>query len=141
MSDQREDLTDEATSLAVISHRGILYKMAAVVAFGATLGFAFFSPKAGFGVLAGGALAFANYFWQRHSIKVIFDRAVDGKRTRFLALRYILRYVVLGAALMAIYLSETVSIIAVILGLSSFAIAVLVEGLVSLVSGSSKQES
>jgi len=113
MSDQGDDLTDESNSLAVISHRGILVKMGVVVGVGAILGFAFVSAKAGTGLLVGGVLAFANYFWQRHSLKVIFDRAVDGKQTRFLALRYILRYVALGAALALIYLSQTVSIVAV----------------------------
>lgn len=141
MSDQGEELTGAAAESAVISHRGILYKMAAVIALGAVVGFAVVSAKSGLGVLFGGVLAFANYFWQRHSLKVIFDRAVDGKKTRFLALRYILRYVVLAAALMLIYLSQTVSIVAVIFGLSSFAIAVLVEGIISIFSSSNKQES
>ena len=126
---------------AVISHRRILFEMAGVIAVGAIAGFAFVSVKAGLGVFAGGVLAFVNYFWQKHSLKAIFDRAVDGKKTPFLALRYILRYVVLGGALMIIYLSQTVSIFAVIFGLSSFAIAVVIEGLISIFSSNYKKES
>lgn len=134
-------MSESETIPAVISHRGILYKMAAVILAAMIAGFALFSAKAGFGVLIGGVLAFANYFWQKHSLKAIFDRAVDGKKTRFLALRYILRYVVLAAVLMIIYLSETVSIFAVVFGLSSFAIAVVIEGFANLFSRSDRQES
>ena len=126
---------------AVVSHRGILYKMTSVIVAGMIVGFTFVSARAGFGVLVGGILAFVNYFWQKHSLKAIFDRAIDGKKTPFLALRYILRYVILGAALMLIYLSETVSIVAVIFGLSSFAIAVVIEGFTNIFLSSDRQES
>ena len=102
---------------------------------------AFFSAKAGIGVLVGGILGFANYLWQKHSLKAIFARAVEGKKSRFLAARYILRYVVIGAALTAIYFTETVSIYAVIFGLASFAIAVMIEGFTSIFSSSNGQES
>jgi len=141
MSEEPESLTEHRGELALISHRGILTKMAAVIALGTTAGFAFVSLKAGAGVLIGGILAFANYFWQKHSLKAIFDKAIDGKPSRFLALRYILRYAVLGAALMAIYLTDTVSISAVIFGFSSFAIAVLIEGFISMFSSSNRQGS
>ena len=141
MGDDSEPLTNDGRSMAAISHRRILYEMAGVIAIGTLSGFAFISAKAGSGVFVGGILAYANYFWQKHSLKAIFDRAVDGKKTPFLALRYILRYVFLGAALMIIYLSQTVSIFAVIFGLSSFAIAVVIEGFTSIFSSSDTQES
>ncbi|SRR5258708_5295733 len=124
-----------------ISHGRILVEMAGIVIVGSLAGFAFFSAKAGFGVLIGGILSYANYFWQKHSIKTIFDRAIDGKRSRFLALRYIFRYVALGAALAIVYLTQTVSIYAVIFGLASFAIAVMIEGFISIFSSSYKKES
>ena len=141
MDEDSEPLTDDAGSAVTISHRRILYEMAGVITLGAIAGFAFFSVKAGFGVLMGGILAFANYFWQRRSLKAIFDRAILGKSSRFLALRYILRYVVLGVALAIIYLTQTVSIYAVIFGLGSFAIAVVIEGFTSIFFDSNKQES
>jgi hypothetical protein len=136
MGENSESLTDEvASEVAIISHRGILIKMAIVIAIGAVAGFAFFSAKAGLGVLVGGVLGFANYCWQKHSLKAIFDRAIEGKKSRFLAARYILRYVVIGAALAAIYFTETVSIYAAIFGLASFAIAIMIEGFISIFSG------
>ena len=138
MGEDSEPLTNIDPPMAAISHRRILFEMAGVIAVGTIAGFAFISAKTGSGVFVGGILAYANYFWQKHSLKAIFDRAVDGKKTPFLALRYILRYVVLGAALMIIYLSQTVSIFAVIFGLSSFAIAVVIEGFTSIFSSSNR---
>jgi len=142
MGDDREPLTTPLPEdgLPPVSHRGILTKMLVVIVAGALLGFVLFSANAGIGVLIGGILGFANYFWQKHSIKAIFDRAIEGKKTRFLAARYIMRYVVIGGALAIIYLTSTVSIYAVIFGLASFAIAVMLEGIASLFSGSKGQE-
>jgi hypothetical protein len=139
MADDSQPLTTEPPS--PISHRGILVKMLIVIVIGMIAGSLFFSAKAGVGVLIGGLMAFANYFWQKHSLKAIFDRAIEGRKIRFLAARYILRYVFIGGVLTAVYLTGTVSIYAVIFGLASFAIAVTIEGFTSLFSGSKRQES
>jgi hypothetical protein len=106
--------------------------MAGVIVIGAIAGFIFFSASVGFGVLIGGIMAFANYLWQKHSLKVIFDQAVHGKKARFLALRYILRYVALGTVLSLVYFTQTVSMYAVIFGLASFAAAVIIEAFTSI---------
>lgn len=126
--------------LPVISHRALLFKMIVVVIAGAIVGFAAFSVKAGLGVLIGGVLAFANYFWQKYSLKAIFDRAIHGEKSRFLAARYILRYVVLASVVATIYVTDTVSIYGVIFGLASFSIAVVIEGFISIFSSSDRQE-
>ena len=138
MGDNPEPLTDEQPNPPPISHRRILIEMAAIVFFGSLAGTVFVSAKVGFGVLIGGVLAFANYFWQRRSLKAIFDRAAEGEKSRFLAARYILRYVVLGVALAIVYLTDTVSIYGVIFGLASFAIAVVIEGFTSIFSSSNR---
>ena len=141
MDEDSEPLTTDGQMPPEISHRRILFEMVFVVTAGAAAGFAVFSARAGFGVLIGGILAFANYFWQKHSVKAIFDRAVDGKQSRFLALRYILRYVAIGAVVAWIYWSETVSIFGVIFGLASFSIAVVIEGFINIFSSSNREES
>ncbi len=141
MSQDSEPLTISDRPDAAISHRRILFVMAGILLIGMIAGFVFISAKTGSGVFVGGVLAFANYFWQKHSLKAIFDRAVHGRRTRFLALRYVIRYVVVGAALTLIYFSDIVSIFAVIFGLASFAAAVVVEGFTSMFSGSFGKES
>ena len=136
-----EPLTTDGRNPPEISHRRILFEMVIVVIAGATVGFAVFSARAGFGVLIGGILAFANYFWQKHSLKAIFDRAVNGKKSQFLAARYILRYVIIGGVVAWIYWSDTASIFGVIFGLASFSIAVVIEGFTNIFSSSNREES
>jgi hypothetical protein len=114
--------------------------MAVVIVVETVIGLALFSTRAGLGILLGGVMAFANYYWQRHSLKAIFDMAVEGTQARFLALRYILRYIVIGAVLGLIYLTGTVSIVGVIFGLASFSIAVVVEGFTNIFASSYKRE-
>jgi hypothetical protein len=140
MGENLDPLTTDSNA-KLLSHRGILGVMAVVVIAGTIAGFTAFSSRAGFGVFVGGILAFANYFWQKHSLKAIFDRAVSGKKSRFLAVRYILRYVILAGAVAVIYMTDLVSIYAVIFGLASFAIAVVIEGFTSIFSSSKDRES
>ena len=136
-----EPLTTDGRKPPEISHRRILIEMVIVVIAGAAAGFAFFSAKAGLGVLIGGVLAFANYYWQKYSLKAIFDRAVHGKKSQFLAARYILRYVIIGAVVAWIYWSDAMSIFGVIFGLASFSIAVVIEGFINIFSSSNREES
>ncbi|MCY7345651.1 MAG: hypothetical protein LH614_05455, partial [Pyrinomonadaceae bacterium] len=65
----------------------------------------------------------------------IFDSTVaHGEKPRFLAIRYFSRYLTLGVILAIIFLTDIFPIIAVILGLASFALAIMVEGLILLFS-------
>ncbi len=112
-----------------LSLRNVLVEMAVIVGVCAAAGFIFFSVKAGVGVPVGGAMAAVNYYWQKRSLAAIFDQAIHAEKPRFLALRYALRYAVIGGVLLLIYLTGTVSIVAVVLGLASFALAVVIKGL------------
>lgn len=132
MGEDSEPLTTEDSRAPGISHRRLLIEMAIVLMVGSAAGYAFFGATVGSGVLIGGVLAFANYYWQKNSLRAIFDRAAGGDRPRFLALRYILRYVVIGGILGIIYLTQTVSIFGVIFGLASFSLAVMIEGMISI---------
>jgi hypothetical protein len=80
------------------------------------------------GILIGGLLSFVNYYWLKHSLRVIFNRARDGEKPRLFAFGYIIRYLVFGLVILMIYLSQSIPITAVIAGLGSFAIAVVIEG-------------
>jgi len=71
-------------------------------------------------------------FWQRKSTRAIFESAARGETPVFLAVRYILRYVVVGLVLSVIYLTEALPIVAVVLGLAAFAFAVVIEGLIGI---------
>ncbi|MFM9905967.1 MAG: ATP synthase subunit I [Pyrinomonadaceae bacterium] len=134
MSEDIDPLTIESTPTP-ISHRGILIVMAGVVAAGAVAGFVFGGVNFGFGVIFGGILSFANYFWLERSTRAMFDQAVLAS-TGLLAAKYILRYVAIGAVLLLVYVTNAFPVAAVILGLSAFAFAVVIQGLKNIFSGS-----
>lgn len=116
-----------------ISHRRILWMMGLVAAVASLAGFVFVSGQFGFGVILGGILSFINYWWLKVSLKRLFDNAVaHGEKPRFLAVRYFARYATLGAILTVIFLTKTIPVVAVILGLSSFALAIVVEGFIRI---------
>lgn len=127
-----EDI-EPITAVPVISHRGILIIMAAVVVLAAICGFVFGGPTFGIGVIFGGILSFANYFWLERSTRAMFAPnaiATSG----ILAAKYIFRYVVLGGILFLVFLTEAMPIAAVILGLSAFALAVVLQGVKNIIS-------
>lgn len=114
-----------------ISHRGILVVMAAVAIAGALLGFVLQGTRVGVGVLFGGLLAFANYFWLERSTRLVFDDTAVSS-AGWLAAKYILRYVAIGAVLLIIYLTGVLPVTAVIAGLAAFAVAVVIQGLMNI---------
>jgi hypothetical protein len=138
MSDNSEPVETEQQSdvsnavAAPLSHRRILAAMFAVTIFGAIIGFLTVSSGFGFGILFGGALSFVNYFWLKNSLRRVFERAdfesSDNAPPRFLAGKYFLRYAALGALLAIVFLTKTLPVAAVLLGLASFAFAVVIEG-------------
>jgi hypothetical protein len=115
--------------------------MAVIIAAGAIAGFVFGSAGFGMGVLAGGLMSFANYFWQRGSMRAIFDQAANGEMPVFLALRYILRYAIIGGILWFFYVTGAFPVAAVVLGLAAFVFAVIVEGLIGIFNSLNKQGS
>lgn len=134
MGEELDPLTTEE-QIATISHRGILIVMTVVIAISTVLGFAFGGTAFGLGVIFGGVLSFANYFWLEHSTRAIFENA-ETASTGLLAAKYILRYVALGSVLLIVYLVDAVPVAAVIVGLSAFALAVVFQGLKNIISSS-----
>lgn len=122
-------------TLRALSHRRILLLMAAVAICGSLAGFIFVSAQFGWGVILGGILSLINYYWLKKSLKTLLDGALThGEQPRFLAARYLARYVTLGAILAIVFLTHTVPVVAVILGLASFALAIVIEGFIRLFS-------
>lgn len=80
------------------------------------------------GLTLGGALSLLNYHWLRTSINAVLSDAPE-KRPRIKILRYILRYLVVGAVVFAAYKLEIVSLPATIIGLCAFVPALFVEAL------------
>ncbi len=133
-TEQQSDIIN-ANAAALVSQRRILWAMAAVTILGGLLCFIFVSRQFGTGILFGGGLSLVNYYWLKNSLRSIFDRAVSaGEKPRFLAASYFLRYVAFGTLLLIIFLTKVLPIIAVLLGLASFAFAIIVEAFILLFS-------
>ena len=132
MGEETPALPLEAPVTNVISHRRLLTEMAVLIALGSLVGFIFAGLRFGLGVLFGGVLAFLNYYWLKRSTAAIFDKALSGTSARFVSLRFISRYMAVGAVILAIHFSGAMPAVAVIAGLSAFAIAVVVDGLISI---------
>jgi hypothetical protein len=116
-----------------ISHRRILWTMGLVAVVAGLSGFVLVSWQFGLGVILGGILSFINYYWLKVSLKRLFDNAIaHGEKPRFLAVRYFARYLTLGSILTIVFLTQTIPVVAVILGLSSFALAIVIEGFIRL---------
>lgn len=135
MSELPDSIETVEPAPPVLSHRRILTLMAPVAIFGSAAGFIFVSAPFGWGVILGGILSLINYYWLKISLKRIFDAAVaHGEKPKFLAARYFARYATLGAILTIIFLTHTIPVVAVILGLASFVLAIMVEGFIRVFS-------
>ena len=140
MDDGLDPLVHEHQSPPAVSHRRLLVWMLVVIAAGAILGTIFANYKFGVGVIVGGAASFANYFWQRNSTRAIFEAAIAGRKPFFLGARYLLRYVAIGAFAAFFYYTSLLPIAAIIIGLSAFALAVVIEGITSIFRTNNRRE-
>ncbi len=134
MGDGSDPLTESGSLPHEITKRRLLLWMAAFVIVAALAGFAFGPARFGWGILVGGVLAFANFFWLDRSTRSIFAGANNGIMPSLLAVRYILRYVALGLVLWLIYETDVVPVVAAIVGLSAFALAVVADGMYGIFS-------
>jgi hypothetical protein len=141
MSEDSEQLPEEQQStVQTLSHKRILTLMATAALLGSIAGFIFVGRSFGIGVLIGGALSLVNYYWLKRSLKTVFDKALEDEKPHFLAGRYFLRYLVFGTILTIVYLTEAVPVVAVLLGLASFALAIIFEAFIRLFSSFSNKK-
>jgi hypothetical protein len=111
--------------------REILLMMLGVIAVMAAIGLVFAGIGAGIGVLVGGSLAWMNYRWLDSSTRAVLVDPITAT-TSILAMKYVFRYFVIGAVVFGIWWWNIVPVEAVIAGLASFAIAVVLQGLKSI---------
>lgn len=135
MSEAEKPFQTEESTVQSLSHRRILTVMAVCIIAGTILSFVFYSSRFGIGFLIGGILSFVNYYWLKISLKRVFDSADAGEAPRVSATRYMLRYAAFGGLLLLIYLSELLPVAAIILGLASFAFAVVIEAFIRIFAG------
>lgn len=133
MSETSDIITDELETPPPLPHTRILLLTAGCVLIGSVLSFIYADLRFAIGFLIGGVLSIVNYYWLKVSLKKVFERINGGaEKPKFLAGRYILRYGFLGLVLMIVYLTKSVPVVSVLLGLVSFAFAIFLEGLIRL---------
>jgi len=86
------------------------------------------------GLIVGGLLSFLNFYWLKASLGKMLGMAAAGTSEPKILwlLKYNLRFMSLILVILAVYLSGTVSLIALFGGLLSLAMAILIEGFIQL---------
>ena len=108
----------------------VLRTMAATVGIAVVVSTAFAPWRVTTGLLLGGLLSLLSHHWMRTSIAAAFAGALEvGSKPQLTSLKYILRYIVIAAAVLLAYKSGVVSLPATILGLCSFVVALFLEAL------------
>ncbi len=126
--------------VAPISNDRILYAMCFVVISGTLLGVIFGTWRFGLGFFLGGILSFINYYWLRATLKTLFEAAAAGEKTPFMAAKYFWRYLTIGAIILFVFLTKIFPVVAFVLGLVSFAFAVMIEAFLRIFSNIFRQK-
>jgi len=81
------------------------------------------------GLLLGGVLALFSHSWLKNSAAAAIQLSAAGGRPQWRLAQFILRYIVIAAAVFAAYTLDLVSLIAVFAGMSTFVVAMFVEAI------------
>ena len=81
------------------------------------------------GLLAGGLLALFSHRWLKNSAAAAIDLSIGGSAPRLRLAQFILRYVVIAAMVFTLNELDVVSLPAVLAGMSTFVVAIIVEAL------------
>jgi ATP synthase I subunit len=79
------------------------------------------------GLLLGGLLALFSHRWLKNSAAAVINLSAVGGRPQWRLAQFVLRYVVIAAAVFAAYTLDLISLPAVLAGMCSFVVAMLVE--------------
>ena len=85
------------------------------------------------GIILGGVLSLLNIYWLRLSLKNLLSAAATGSQPRFNASLYILRYLFIAIIVAFAAMLGLVSVAATLIGLLSFAFAILLEAIIQLI--------
>ncbi len=77
------------------------------------------------GVIIGGSLAILNFRLLQNSVRGFFQTQLNS-----FAIKFFLRYIAIGLVVLIFYFLKTVSIIGILLGISSFVIALMMEAMI-----------
>jgi ATP synthase I chain len=81
------------------------------------------------GLLVGGLLALFSHSWLTNSAAAVIRLSARGGTPEWRVAQFLLRYVVIAAVVFSGYTLDLISLPAVLIGLSSFVVAILVEAL------------
>jgi ATP synthase I chain len=81
------------------------------------------------GLLLGGLLALFSHHWLKNSATAAVQLSATGGRPQWKLAQFVLRYVVIAAAVFAAYTLDLVSLTAVLASMSSFVVAMFVEAI------------
>ena len=79
------------------------------------------------GLLVGGLLALFSHRWLKNSAAAAIRLSSEGGAADFRLAQFVLRYVVIAAVIFSLYTLDLISLPAVLAGMSSFVVAMLVE--------------
>jgi hypothetical protein len=133
MGENSQPLTAEADVRR--TSRGIIVMMSAVVVVIAVIAGFTAGVAAAIAAIVGGLMAWLNFRWLDSSTRAIMVDPLTAT-TPILAMKYVLRYVVIAAVLWTIWFYGILPVVWVIVGLLSFAIAVTIRGIRSIFTGS-----
>jgi len=79
------------------------------------------------GLLLGGVLALFSHRWLKNSAAAVIQLSATGGQPQWRLAQFVLRYIVVAAAVFAAYALDLVSLPWVLVGMSSFVVAIFVE--------------
>jgi hypothetical protein len=79
------------------------------------------------GLLVGGLLALFSHRWLKSSAAAAIAMSIGGARPRLRLAQFLLRYLVIGAIVFSLSEFDLLSVTAVLVGMSSFVVAIFVE--------------
>lgn len=131
-ADSTDASTTNANDLTTIERR-MFRVMTLAVVLAVVLSAGFFAWRVTIGLVIGGSLAVLNYRWLSSSIAAIFSAAeMKGIKPKLKPAKFILRYFIVAVIIAAAHLLNVASLMAMLIGLSAFAVAGVVEGFIQV---------
>ncbi len=131
-TNQSDAPATNADDLTTIERR-MFRVMTAAVALAVVASAGFFAWRVTLGLAIGGSLALLNYHWLSSSIAAIFSAAeMKGITPKLKPANFVLRYFIVTLVITAAYFLHLASLNAMLIGLSAFAVAGVVEGFIQV---------
>ncbi len=125
-------MSDLANNDIMLSERRLLVTMSIILIVMVAASVFFADWDVTVGLMLGGALSFLNYFWLKSSLQSLFGKVAAGSGGKFSASFYIIRYSVIAVVIFAAAQLRIASVAAMLVGLLSFAFAILLEAVIQL---------